>query len=155
MEDVAWCEQAFNWMVSHWTFCAFVIGMVFEVPKWKFKPFTALFKWIGGMINKPVVAEIAETKKKIDGIAAEVDDLRKDVDTNEMDSIRSEVLDFANSCRNGRRHSKEEFDHIIALNDKYDQLLRKYGIRNGVYEVDYKFVLSEREKCQRENSFLA
>ena len=155
MEEAKWCEQVFEWIVNHWTFCAFFIGIIFEVPKWKLKPFTALFNWISGMIIKPVVAEIDVTKKKIDDLTKEVEALKKDVDTNEMDTIRSAVLDFANTCRNGRGHSKEEFDHIIAPNDKYEQLLGKYGIRNGVYEVDYRFILGERDRCQRENSYLA
>lgn len=34
-------------------------------------------------------------------------------DENEKDRIRWEILDFANSCRNGRKHSKEEYVHII------------------------------------------
>ena len=45
--------------------------------------------------------------------------------TDEKDRIRYEVLDFANSCRNGRRHTKDEFQHIIDLNDKYEVLLDK------------------------------
>lgn len=162
MESMGECAEAFDWIVSHWAFCAFIIGIVFEVPKWKFKPFTALFNWIGDKINRPVMAEIGRSNKKIDELKGDVeqlkkdvDALQKDVDTNEMDTIRTAVLDFANSCRNGRRHSKEEFDHIVALNDKYEQLLEKYDIRNGVYEADYKFVYNLRDKCQAENSFLA
>lgn len=106
--------------------------------------------------------EVAKVDSKVDALKEDVgvlkkdfDALAKDVDVNEMDTIRSVVLDFANSCRNGRRHSKEEFDHIISLNDKYTSLLEKYGTKNGVYDVDYAFILKERERCQEENSYLA
>lgn len=150
-----WLADAFDWCVNHWAFCAFVIGMIFEVPKWKFKPFSALIGWLGKRINKPVVEEIERANHKIDAMKLDIDSLKKDVDANEMDTIRSSVLDFANTCRNGTGHSKEEFNHIVALNDKYTRLLAKYDLRNGVYEEDYKFILSIRDKCQRENSFLA
>lgn len=162
MEGATWCEQAFEWITSHWAFCAFIIGVVFEVPKWRFRPFTALFKWIGKAINRPVMDEIKVVDQKVDGLKSEIDKIKDDVkalnktvDINEMDIIRSTVLEFANSCRNGRGHTKEEFDHIIALNDKYVALLDKYEIRNGVYEADYAFILAERDRCQRENSYLA
>ena len=61
-------------------------------------------------------------------------------DENEKDRIRWEILDFANSCRNGRKHSKEEFNHIIELNKKYKRLLEKTGDENGVFEEDYKYI---------------
>lgn len=28
-------QQLFDWVVSHWAFCAFVIGMIFEIPQLK------------------------------------------------------------------------------------------------------------------------
>lgn len=63
-------------------------------------------------------------------------------DENEKDRIRWEILDFANSCRNGRKHSKEEFNHIIELNVKYKKLLEKSGDENGVFEEDYRYIQS-------------
>ena len=66
------------------------------------------------------------------GIRAEIKDLRvaieeqgKAIDENEKDRIRWEILDFANSCHNGRNHTKDEFDHIMILNDKNKALLKK------------------------------
>ncbi len=153
---------AFDWAVNHWAFCAIIIGIVFEVPKWKLKPFTALFRWIGRAFNRPIMDEIKAVDTKVDNIKSELDNVKanvavlsKDVDMNEMDQIRSIVLDFSNSCRNGRGHTQEEYNHIIGLNDKYEALLKKHDIKNGVYEAGYKFVVEENERCKRENSYLA
>lgn len=155
-------KEAFDWVVSHWAFCAFIIGIVFEVPKWKFKPFTLLFKWIGKCINRPVMDEVIAVKEQAKNMASEIEsmkteisELAKDVDMNEIDIIRTTVLDFANSCRNGVRHTHEEFNHIIELNDKYMALLEKRDIKNGVYEAGYAYIIEINEKCQRENSYLA
>ena len=106
--------------------------------------------------------EVVKIDKKVDALKSDVDTLKteletlkQDVDLNAMDVIRSEVLDFANSCRNGRRHSKEEYNHIVELNDKYEVLRDKHKIKNGVYAADYAFIVRERDRCQSENSFLA
>lgn len=53
-------------------------------------------------------------KNDLDDVKAELKLHEKEADENEMDRIRSEVLDFANSCRQKRRHTKEEYDHIFA-----------------------------------------
>ena len=166
MNEVSDLQKVFDWITSHWAFCAFIIGMIFEVPKWRFRPFTALFKWIGKRINNPVMEEIGrvdtkvddlkvEMKTEIDSLKADMKEMRRVHDADEMDSVRSTVLDFANSCRHGRSHTKEEFDHIKALNDKYESLLKKYDIKNGVYESDYDFILEEDKRCKRENAYLA
>ena len=75
--------------------------------------------------------------------------------TDEKDRIRYEVLDFANSCRNGRRHTKDEFQHIIDLNDKYEVLLGKTQDSNGVFAEEYHYILGLYHRCQAENDFLA
>ena len=59
------------------------------------------------------------------------------IDENEMDRIRWEVLDFANACRNHIKHTKDEFHHIISLNEKYHNLLDKYQDENGVFDAEY------------------
>ena len=76
------------------------------------------------------------------------------VDENEKDRIRWEVLDFANSCRNGRRHTKDEFQHIITLDGKYKALLKKTGDTNGVFDAEYQFIRELYAERQRKNDFL-
>jgi len=76
-------------------------------------------------------------------------------DENEKDRIRWEILDFANSCRNNRRHSKEEYNHVIELKEKYERLLEKTGDRNGVFEEDYKYIEKLYAERLEKNDFLA
>ena len=79
--------------------------------------------------------------------------LSLDIDENEKDRIRWEVLDFANSCREGRRHSKDQFQHIITLNDKYKKLLKKTEDKNGVFDAQYDFIQRIYKEVQRKNDF--
>lgn len=76
-------------------------------------------------------------------------------DENEKDRIRWEILDFANSCRNNRKHSKEEFNHIIELKVKYERLLEKSGDKNGVFEEDFKYIEGIYAERLEKNDFLA
>lgn len=137
-----------EWCVDHWGFVAFVIGLFIQVtPAIKFNPFTALFGLIGKWVN-------AEVLQRIAGLEERADQQRKSIDENEMDRIRWEVLDFANACRNHVKHTKDEFQHIIALNKKYHDLLDKYDEKNGVFDEEYAYIIELYHECQRANSFL-
>jgi hypothetical protein len=80
--------------------------------------------------------------------------LQTNMNENEKDRIRWEILDFANSCRNGRKHTKNEFQHIITLNDKYKNLLALTGDKNGVFEMEYDFIKKLYAERQEKNDFL-
>ena len=141
-------RQVFEWMLDHWSFCLFVIGLFVQVtPAIKFNPITAICKWIGKAINGEVLSRLT-------GLEVRADQQRKSIDENEMDRIRWEVLDFANACRNGIRHTKDEFQHVIALNEKYHKLLERYDDKNGVFDAEYAYILELYHKCQMENDFL-
>lgn len=115
-------------------------SIFFEVSKIKVNPISFLLRWAG--------------KRMFEPFNSRLDHLEKTIDENEIDRIRYEVLDFANSCRNNRRHTKDEFEHIIDLNDKYHKLLDKYSQENGVFDAEYAYILRLYKKCQDENDFL-
>ena len=52
-----------------------------------------------------------------------------------------------------RRHTKEEFDHILELDSKYHQLL-KPGEKNSVYDSAIAFVRRVEAKCRDEGGYL-
>ena len=138
----------FQWCLEHWSFVLFALGIFIQfTPAIKFSPITAICKWIGKAINGEVI-------QRITGLEARADQQRKSIDENEMDRIRWEVLDFANACRNHHKHTKDEFQHIIALNTKYHSLLEKYGDENGVFDAEYAYILELYQECQRNNTFL-
>jgi len=129
--------QVIDWCLDHWGISLFIIGAFVQMtPGIKFN----LLEWIGNKFNGKVLRR--------------VEALEKSMDDNEKDRIRYEVLDFANSCRNKRRHTKDEFEHIITLQGKYEALLKKTGDRNGVFDEEYEYVRELYKQCQRENSFL-
>ena len=133
-------QNFITWLGDYWLVAALLGAGLVEVTPIKINPLSWLLKLIGSKVNGEMIKRI--------------DKLEANVDTNEMDRIRWEVLDFANSCRNGRRHTQDEFEHIITLVKKYEKLLEKLGRENGVFEMEYKYIVKLYEKCQQENDFI-
>lgn len=155
MMEMERIKPALEWCLEHWSFVLFVIGMFVQfTPAIKFSPITAVCRWLGRAFNGEVLQRIAGMETSISGLETRADQQRKSIDENEMDRIRWEVLDFANACRNHVKHTKDEFQHIIALNEKYHKLLEKYGDENGVFDAEYDYILELYHECQHNNSFL-
>lgn len=141
-------EAIINWIGQHlWTVIV-VVSIFIQITPIKWNPISSLIKWIGNIIT-------ADVKKDIKKIQLTVEEQGKMIEENEKDRIRWEILDFANSCRNGRKHTKDEFQHIITLNDKYKALLEKTKDKNGVFEAEYKYILYLYNKRLEKNDFLA
>lgn len=84
----------------------------------------------------------------------ELDTIKKSNDMQTIRQIRAHVLDFANSCMNGRPHTKKEFDNIIRENEQYEALVKKHKVRNAVYKEDFAFIKKKYDECRENNSFL-
>lgn len=134
-------EQLGKWLGGNWGWVIAVFCVFFEIAPIKLHPISAALGWLG--------------KKLTGDIRKDIADLREDVDRQRMSTIRSLVLDFSNTCLNGRRHTKEEFDHVIAENHNYETLVAKYGISNDVYTEAYAYILRVYRKCLDSHMFLS
>ena len=134
-------EKVLRWAADHWGSILVALSLFIQwTPSIKWNPWTSLFKWVGNVINGDILKMCTS--------------MAKTIDDNEKDRIRWEVLDFANSCRNDRRHSKDEFEHIVALNKKYNGLLKKTSDSNGVFEAEYEYIEDLYKERLRKNDFL-
>ena len=102
------------------------------------------WSWLGRAIGRAINGELY----------AKLDEMRDDIDENEIDRIRWEILDFANSSRNGRPHAKEEFDHIISMHEKYEGILERKHRKNGQVERAYAYIVDLYDHNLREDGFL-
>lgn len=147
--------EVLDWLLDHWGLCVFVIAMFVQfTPAIKLNP----LEWLGNLINGKVLKKVDELERKVDENerkrVRDNEALEETMDTNEKDRIRFEMLSFADSCSNHVKHSREQFEHIFALNDKYQKLLEKTGDVNGVFEANFKFIQEIYAECQRENKFV-
>lgn len=148
-------KTVFEWILNHWSLVAAAVGLFVQVtPIFKANPITALVRWLGKLTNADLMAANEKVMSEIADIKSELEDQKATIEENERDRIRWEILDFANSCKNGRRHTQDEFEHIIAINDKYEQIMKNSGQPNGVYAAQYEYILGLYHHCQETNSFL-
>lgn len=133
-------EKIGAWLGGNWGWVIAIFCVFFEIAPIKLHPITWLLGWLG--------------KKLTGDIRKDIADLREDVDRQRMSTIRSLVLDFSNSCLNGRLHTKEEFDHVIAENGNYEDLVIKYKEKNEVYTEAYSYILRTYRKCLDGHKFL-
>ena len=147
-------QQILEWC-SH-NIIAVLVGLsaLIQITPIKINPWTALFKWIGEKVNEDLRNQVGGLNEKINNLSKDIDTLGKQRKEDEKDRIRWEMLDFANSCRNGRRHTKDEYLHIIELNDKYKKLLKETNDKNGVFEVEYEYIKELYKERQEKNDFL-
>ena len=117
-----------------------VAAACFEISPIKINPVSSFLKWLGRKLNGELQGQL--------------DRLAEDVDINRVEQIRWEILDFANSCRHKRKHTKDEFTHILQQHSKYEELTQKRGIENGVIDEEYKYIVELYNRCCHENSFL-
>lgn len=140
-------QKILNWMGNNITLVVIFFTCVIQIAPIKWNPWTAFFHWLGDKITK-------EPCLKMEGLIEKVREIDKNVTENEKDRIRWEILDFANSCRNGKKHTHDEFRHIIELNKKYKKLLEKTKDENGVFEIEYDYIERIYKRRQEKNDFL-
>lgn len=110
-----------------------------EITPIKWNPLTSILSWLGKRMNGELTSK--------------VDQQGKQIDLNEIDRIRWEILNFANSCRKGEHHYKDEFVHIIGLHEKYNQLLEKHKMTNGLVSIEYEYIEEIYKRCLEKNNF--
>ncbi len=129
-----------------------------EITPIKFNPLSFALKWAGSKLASGFAAElkqdIAEIKTDTAMLKESVENIDNKVDNNEIDRIRWEVLDFTNSCRNKRKHTKEEFHHIMSLDEKYHDILEWRGKENGQIDMASKYIHDLYWKCLTDGGFL-
>ncbi|MGN1020347.1 MAG: hypothetical protein ACI4O7_08215 [Aristaeellaceae bacterium] len=132
-------DAVLHWLGENWLQALSAVGMALEIIPGRFHPVSTMLRWIGKRL-------LGEMNIKLDKLQAEMD-------ANEKDRIRHEVLSFASSCRHGIRHTEDEFRHIIDLHTKYEKLLRRTGDANGVFALEYRYIEELYHHCQVENDF--
>ena len=125
----------------------FGVLTLIEVVPIKINPWHTIFKWIGKAIN-------SELQKKVTEIKTDVTELKKDYEFKKADDMRWEILNFANTCRQGARHSKVEWRHVMDQLAKYEDYTESKGITNGVIEEDSKYLRELYHDRNSSNDFI-
>lgn len=141
-------QQVLEWVGKNFWQLMIFLSLFIQLTPIKINPWSTIFKAIGKAFTQPM-------SEQIKGLITKIDEIDSEVKENEKDRIRWEILDFANSCHHGRKHSRDEFKHIIELNDKYKVLLTKTKDQNGVFDAEYTYIKNlYNELNSKEDAFL-
>ena len=96
-----------------------IIGI--EISPIKFNPIKAAGKMLGTWLGIKVLDD-------------KINKLKEEVDTNELDRIKYEILQFSGSLRNGLKRSETDYLHIETIFTKYKT---KGGNTYIMHEMEY------------------
>ncbi len=133
--------------VSVGAFLLFTLMTLIQIAPIKINPWDKILTWIGNHMNADIV-------KRVDVIEGKLDEHIKDSAEERVRKVRADILDFANACMNGRKHTKEEFEFVISECDAYEKHIEKMQIKNGVATAAIREIRRLYEKGISENSFL-
>ena len=137
-----------EWMKQNILLLIAIISVCVEITPVKINPISHLLKWAGKLMNEGI-------NKRIDDIEKELATMRQENYEKDVRDMRGEILDFANSCHNKRKHTKDEFIHIIEQITRYEELIEEHDIANGVIEVQAKDIKDLYKECLREGTLLS
>lgn len=118
-----------------------IVGAItlIEVVPIKINPWKALFSWIGNII-------VGDVKK-------DVSELKRDFEETKAQDMRWHILNFANSCRQGVKHSHDEWRHALTQIVDYEAYTETKKIHNGVAEEDIKYLRALYQERNKKNDF--
>lgn len=119
-----------------------ILGVVVEITPIKINPLA----WIGKRFN-------VELAKKIDILEKRIDNIEEANLKERLESMRSEVLKFADDLRRGEKSTVERFDHIMDVMDEYHKLIHKYNIENGKFETQSAYIVETYKILARKGDF--
>lgn len=131
-----------------------IMATLLQISKININPWDKFFGWIGDRINKKVNTRLDEMNLKVDGVSDKLDRHIAESELKDVQDTRRDILDFANSCMNGRKHTKEQFDFVIKECDDYEIYIESKNIKNGVVTSAIKEIRRLYDKCVQTNSFL-
>ena len=163
-------QTILSWCANHIIEIIIFLSIFVEISKIKIKPISAL----ANFIFKPIRKEILELKESMQKdmenmkkeLSDEIQSLKIDqenekkaidelIEANEMSEIsriRWEIIEFSNSIDNGQLHVRDEYRHIKDEHKKYEALIEKYNLENGITTEEIEKINKHYEENKNNNS---
>ena len=131
-----------------------ILSVVVEVAPIKINPWTVIFKYVGGIINRGVYKKLDAIEGATQRNAQAIEDIRADMESRfdaydrqdkELQAIgmRNEIINFAENLKLGRIYSEKQFEYILDVISKYYIHCEKYSIKNHYIDEAHDFIRSE------------
>lgn len=129
------------------TALVFLFTTFIQVSKIKINPWSAIFGYLGKLINKGLY-------DKLDEIQSELKNTTSSNITLQIQQKRYEIIKFSMECRADIKHFKCEFDRIVEVHGEYMELLKMINGENGQIDEEYKYIQEIYRDRLRLNDFV-
>jgi hypothetical protein len=124
-----------------------ILASLVQVSKININPWDWFFGAIGKKLNKEVFDKVKDIEGKLDK-HIEGDEKEK------LEAKRRDILGFANSCMNGRKHTQEQFKFVMKECDEYEKFIEDNHVKNGEITSAIEEIRRLYSKCLQQNLFL-
>lgn len=118
-----------------------------QVSKINWNPWDKILGWFGSKANSSLNKKVTELEKKFD-------EHIKESEEEKIENTRRDILEFCNSCMNGRKHTQEQFRFILKKCDKYETYIEEKNLKNGEISSAIEEIRHIYSLCLQKNSFL-
>lgn len=171
MDNPLTITDVFEWLWQNLLAICAIIGIFVEITPIKFNPITSLLN----LFYKPLKKDISDMKVELNdkienvrtdlkgeidaikvnqiSIQAQINEMVKDIDIEEIRRIRWEILEFSSSIDNNQLHTRDEYRHIKDDMKKYHALIDKYGLTNGLIDEESEKIEKHYEENKNTTTF--
>lgn len=128
----------------------FILGILMtgvQISPIEINPWDAIFRWLGGHLNKEVIEKIQEVESRLDKHI-------RDSEQIELRTRRTNILDFSSSVIRGVNYHKEKFEFMINECDAYEEYCRDNNVKNGVADASIAEIRRIYKDHLRKDDFL-
>lgn len=98
---------------------------------------------------------IKEMSDKFSGMTEALKDNTKMTEELFIQQSRDRIIDFAAKVENKNAVvSREEFNRIFKVYDKYEQFLNEHGLKNGEIDINFQIIKESYEEHVRNHTFI-
>lgn len=134
---------------------AIVLLSLIQITPIKVNPWSALFKWIGKLLNGEIMNEIKSIKTDLNAVHTEIDAMQKKQEAKEADAARNRILRFDDELRLKIDHSQEYFDQMLLDIDFYRGYCEQNrGYPNSKAEDAMNHIIEVYHECKSANKFI-
>lgn len=155
-------RQILGFIASSTALLSVVMEFSKKIP---FNPWSFIFTQLGKALNKDINAKLdeldiqqkanSEAIRKLEQVVEEkFSEKQKDDDEKEAKRLRSHIIEFADSCRVGNKHTQTHFKNVMKDYGDYENYCKKHNIPNHYIDIDYAYIEEVYSRCLKDNDFL-
>lgn len=113
------------------------------------------WSWFFGLLRRGLQWLIlGDFPQEIKALREKIEALEKEQREQTAENRRWMILDFGNSCMQGRRHTQNEWAHCLKVMKKYENDCKKHNISNGEIEQMTQYLRETDLEIKRNHNYL-